>query len=115
MTISDLSHDQQVALAALLEWVIASDGVVSAAEGQEIGLIAGELGDDTYRALLDEAEARCPDQRALKDCLPWTWNSGIRSHLRSPYGKSHPWATLPPWLEGARHNHIPDWLVPHAP
>jgi hypothetical protein len=69
MTLSDLSHEQLVALAGLVEAVAISDGTVSEGEVREIGRIADALGDDRYRELLDEAEARFPDVGALKKAL----------------------------------------------
>lgn len=107
MTISDLSREQKVALVALLERVVAADGVVSAAEEKEIGLIAGELGDDAYRALLDEAEACCPDEQALAKYL-----SGIREQEAREliYGTVLEEVTIDP---AAAHSvsELLDWLA----
>ena len=69
MTLSDLSHDQQVALVALAEAIALSDGEVTEKESAEIGHIAGELGEAAYRALLDEAENRFPTVTQLKPFL----------------------------------------------
>ena len=69
MTISELTHDQQVALIALVEAVALAGGSFSAEEETEIGRIAAELGDDAYRRLLDEAEKRFADLKTLKAFL----------------------------------------------
>lgn len=69
MTLSDLDHEQQVALAALAEAIALSDGEVTEREGDQLGRIARELGEDTYRALLDEAERAFPTVTQLKAFL----------------------------------------------
>ena len=69
MEITDLSHEERLALVAALEAVTLSDGEVSDPEQREIGLIAGQLGDETYRALLDEADPKFPGIEELKRYL----------------------------------------------
>lgn len=69
MTISDLSHDQQVALVALVRALVMSDGMVIAPELKGISELAGTLGDEAYRALFDEADRRVTDLETLKQCL----------------------------------------------
>lgn len=69
MTLSDLSHDQLVALAGLVQAVAISDGTVSDGEVGEIGKIADALGAEQYRALMNEADERFPDLDSLKAAL----------------------------------------------
>ena len=70
MEIAELSHEQRMALVALVETMAVVDGEVSEEEEQEIGGIAEALGDETYRRLLDEAGRRFPDERRLRAFLP---------------------------------------------
>jgi hypothetical protein len=69
MTLNELTYEQKVALAAMVEAVAILDGDVSEAEGRKIGGIALELGEEEYRGLLDEAESRFADVDALKEFL----------------------------------------------
>ena len=69
MTISELSHEQQVALVSLMQAVILADGVVSEDQVKGITAVTDELGEDAYRALLEEAHARLEDTDELKAFL----------------------------------------------
>ena len=69
MTLSQLSHEQKLALVALLELFTMADGTVSEGEVAQINLIAEALGDTEYRALLDETETRFADVEMLKASL----------------------------------------------
>ncbi len=69
MTLSQLSHEQKLALVALLELLTMSDGTVSDGEADQINLIAEELGDEVYRELLNESETRFSDVDMLKESL----------------------------------------------
>ena len=69
MDIVDLTHDEQLALAGLAGTAALSDGVVSEGEQREIGLIAGALGDEAYRALLDEVNEKFTNLDELKTFL----------------------------------------------
>ena len=69
MEIREMNRRQQIALVATIEALTVADGAVSENEEEEIGRIAAELGEETYRELLDEAEALCPDHDALERCL----------------------------------------------
>lgn len=69
MELSELSHDEQLALVALVEVVVASDAAVSDEEESFVVRLAGELGDEAYYALIDEADERFPDEAELKDFL----------------------------------------------
>ena len=69
MELKELSHEQQVALVALVEALAVADRRVTEEEEQEINSIADALGDETYRRLLDEAERRFPDEQRLRAFL----------------------------------------------
>jgi len=69
MTLNELTQEQKIALAAAVEAVAVIDGRVSEGEGRKIGKIADELGDEEYRALLDEVESRFEDIDAVKEFL----------------------------------------------
>jgi hypothetical protein len=69
MTLEHLSHEQKLALVALLELFTMADGSVSDAEAVNINKIAEALGVDAYRELLDEVETRFADVEMLKASL----------------------------------------------
>lgn len=69
MTIDKLSHDQKLALVALIELVTLSDGTISEGEEKQIGLISQKLGEESYRALLDETDSRFSSEADLKAFL----------------------------------------------
>ena len=66
MELADLSHDQKIALVALMEAVAMSDTDVTEAEQREIGEVARALGDQEYRSLMEEADERFADLDSLK-------------------------------------------------
>lgn len=69
MTIQDLTHEQKVALTALIEAVTIADGSVSEREEQKINRLAEEFGEEAFRALLDEAESRFETREDLCEFL----------------------------------------------
>ena len=69
MKISELTSEQQVALVAIIEAIAMSDGIIAESEQETIGQIATELGIDTYRELLRDADERYPNTDALKQLL----------------------------------------------
>ncbi len=78
MEIAELNREQQAALVALVEAVTLSDGMVTDGERQEIGKLAGALGDDLYRELLEEVNVRYPTIDALKEYLASVQDAGAR-------------------------------------
>jgi hypothetical protein len=78
MTLSQLSHEQKVALVALLELFTMADGTVSEGEAAQINQIAEGLGDAQYRELLDESEQRFNDVEMLKASLLTIQERGAR-------------------------------------
>ncbi len=69
MTVDDLTHEQKVALAALVETVAISDGEVSPGEESRINRLVDTLGEEAFRDLLTEAEARLSEPDALERFL----------------------------------------------
>jgi hypothetical protein len=69
MELEELSHDERLALVALLELVIASDRDVAREELALIKRVMRELGAAEYRALVAEADERFPNDDAAKKFL----------------------------------------------
>lgn len=69
MELSDLTHDERLALVALVEAVIASDAKVSDDEAGHIERLAAVFGDENYRTLAEEADERFADEADLKTFL----------------------------------------------
>ncbi len=69
MELTDLTHDEQLALVALIELVVAADRAVSDEERAEVARVAGIVGDESYRALADEADERFADEQSLRAFL----------------------------------------------
>jgi hypothetical protein len=69
MTLNELSHDEQVALAALMEIGLMANGRLEEREAAQVDEIADALGEELFRKLLDEAESRFPDREGLKPFL----------------------------------------------
>ena len=69
MTLTDLSHDQQMALVALVEAVAMANGIVSEGELKGIGKIVEQLGEEQYRGLMTEADERFGSLDDLKNLL----------------------------------------------
>jgi len=106
MTIADLTHDEKVALAALLEMVSMADGEVTEPEAQNLGRIAAALGEDEYRALLDEADEKFDGVEALKEALAaierqeareLIFGEALAELMESP--ATHPATELMEWLK----------------
>ena len=70
MELRDLSHEERLALIALLEVVLESDRAVSDGEVADIDRVVGELGRDEYQRLVPEVDRRFPTEDALKAFLP---------------------------------------------
>ena len=69
MELSDLDHDERLALVALVGSAIGGDGEVSEDERLQIDRIAAVFGDEAYQQLAEEADERLPDEEALKTFL----------------------------------------------
>jgi hypothetical protein len=69
MELADLNKDEQIALAGLLEFVVLASGHVTEDEEHEIDAIIEALGEDNYRAAVEEVDKRLADEEALRTFL----------------------------------------------
>jgi hypothetical protein len=69
MELADLNKDEQLALTGLLEYVVLASGHVTADEQNEIDAIVEALGEDKYRAAVEEVDSRFPDEASLRTFL----------------------------------------------
>ena len=70
MELSDLTHEERVALAALLELVVESSPAISDDEAEEVRHVVDAVGDAAYTAAADEAATRFRDEADVKAFLP---------------------------------------------
>jgi len=70
MELLDLSHEERLALVALLEVVLESDRSVSDGEVADIDRVVGELGREEYQRLVAEVDRRFPTEDDLRAFLP---------------------------------------------
>jgi hypothetical protein len=66
MELAELNKDEQVALAGLLEFVVMASGHVTEDEEHEIDAIVEAIGEEPYRAAVDQVDKRFPDEQALR-------------------------------------------------
>ncbi len=69
MRISELTHDQLVGLVGLLEAVVMADKTVSPAEQDVLSTVVDTIGEDMYRAALEDADNRFAGLDGLKAFL----------------------------------------------
>jgi hypothetical protein len=69
MKLNELNDDERIALVALLELVVASDGNVTREELSQIKHVVHGLGKDAYRTAVAAADARFPDDTAARAFL----------------------------------------------
>ncbi len=69
MELSDLSHDEQLALLGLVQFIGESNHQVTDEESDTIGDIVAELGEAHYRKVAAEADERFADEEALRAFL----------------------------------------------
>jgi len=69
MELHELNEDERIALVALLEMVVASDGDVTHDELAQIKHVIHDLGEDKYRAAVAEADRRFPADDAARAFL----------------------------------------------
>jgi hypothetical protein len=69
MELHELSPDEKIALAALIEFVVLASGHVTEDEEREIDEIVEELGEDAYRKAVEEVDQRFSDEEAAKKFL----------------------------------------------
>ena len=70
MELNQLTADEQIALVALLELVIESNGRVSEDEADRIDAVVGAIGEDAYRRAAAEVDSRFEGEDALRAFLP---------------------------------------------
>jgi hypothetical protein len=105
MELRDLSHEERLALVALLEVVLESDRSVSDEEAADIDQVVGELGHEEYERLVVEVDQRFPTEDELKGFLPSITRQDARELI---YG-----TVLDTAIEDAvdaRESAILDWL-----
>ncbi len=78
MTIADLSHDQKLALVALMRAVALANSEVSEGEQKEIAIVTDAIGNEEYRSLISEAGTRFDSLAGLKDFLKSVEDKGAR-------------------------------------
>jgi hypothetical protein len=106
MELRDLSHEERLALVALLEVVLESDRAVSDGEVADIDQVVGELGREEYERLVVEVDQRFPTEDELKAFLPSITRQDARELI---YG-----TVLDTAIEDAvdaRESAILDWLA----
>ena len=69
MELPELNKDEQIALAGLLEFVVLASGHVTDDEEAEIDAIIEALGEDAYRAAVEEVDKRFSDEDTLRSFL----------------------------------------------
>jgi hypothetical protein len=69
MELADLNKDEQIALAGLLEFVVLASGHVTEDEQAEIDAIVDALGEENYRAAMQEVDKRFSDEETLRSFL----------------------------------------------
>jgi hypothetical protein len=69
MELSDLNHDEQLALLGLVQFIGESNHEVTEEESDSIAEIVQALGEAHYRKVADEADERFADEEALRAFL----------------------------------------------
>ena len=70
MELNQLTAEERVALVALLEFVIESNGRVSEDEADRIDAVVGVIGEDAYRQAATEVDRRFAGEEELRAFLP---------------------------------------------
>ena len=70
MELSDLTGEERIALAALLELVVEANATISDDEVEEVGRVVSAVGDTAYAEAADHAAERFRDEADLKAFLP---------------------------------------------
>lgn len=70
MDLTQLTAEERIALVALLEFVIESDGRVSEDEADRIDAVVAAIGEDAYRTAAAEVDRRFEDEDGLRTFLP---------------------------------------------
>ncbi len=105
MELSDLTQDERVALAALIEAVVESDGTASDDELKALQRVIDGVGEDAYAEATDAADERFQDEAELKAFLPSITRQEARELI---YGAVLD-AALPEAM-GTHESSLLDWL-----
>jgi uncharacterized tellurite resistance protein B-like protein len=105
MELSDLTSEERVALAALLERVVESNATVSDDEVKEVEDVVAAVGELAYAEAADKAAERFHDEAELKAFLP----SITRQEARELIYGALLQAALPDAM-GAHESAILNWL-----
>ncbi len=106
MELADLNKDEQIALAGLLEFVVMASGHVTEDEQAEIDAIVDALGEDKYRAAVEEVDRRFEDEQQLRTVLSKIERQDAREVI---YGTVME-AAITDTVEG-RESALLDWLA----
>ncbi len=106
MELADLNKDEQIALAGLLEFVVMASGHVTEDEQAEIDAIVDALGEDKYRAAVEEVDRRFEDEQQLRTFLSKIERQDAREVI---YGTVME-AAITDTVEG-RESALLDWLA----
>lgn len=106
MELSDLTHEEQLALVALIGVMVSADSDVSEEEQALIARVATVLGDEAYQALADEADERFTDEEDLRTFLSGLQRQDARELI---YGTALE-AALPDTVD-RRESSLLGWLA----
>ncbi len=106
MELADLNKEEQIALAGLLEFVVMASGHVTEDEQAEIDAIVDALGEDKYRAAVEEVDRRFENEEELRAFLSKIERQDAREVI---YGTVME-AAMTDTVEG-RESALLDWLA----
>ncbi len=106
MELADLNKEEQIALAGLLEFVVMASGHVTEDEQAEIDAIVDALGEDKYRAAVEEVDRRFENEEELRTFLSKIERQDAREVI---YGTVME-AAMTDTVEG-RESALLDWLA----
>ena len=106
MELNQLTAEERVALVALLEVVIESNGRVSEDEADRIDAVVGAIGEDAYRQAAAEVDRRFAGEEELRAFLPAITRQDARDLI---YGTALEAATSD--TVDAHESHLLDWLA----
>jgi hypothetical protein len=106
MELADLTRDEEIALAGLLEYVVLASGHVTDDERKEIDAILDALGQEKYQTAVQEVDKRFPDEQSLRGFLRTIERQEAREII---YGTIME-AAMTDTVEG-RESALLDWLA----
>lgn len=104
--LKDLTRDERIALAALLEMVVESAATLTDGDVDQVGEIVTEIGEESYRAAADAADERFGDEDAVKQFL----TTITRQDARELIYEAVLGAALPDSINN-RESELLDWLA----